>query len=409
MAALGFCLTGVGLPLLGIIAMAISESKGLFDMSLKVSRGFAYFFTVALYLTIGPLFAIPRTASVAFQVGVAPILRGGDDTVELLMFSLFFFAIVLLFSLHPSGIMTWIGKILNPAFLSLLSLLIIFAIASPMGSSMNVQPAGDYIMQPFFKGVFEGYNTMDALASLAFGIILIEVIQNLGIRRPEKISLAAVQSGVISMSVMAVIYCSLTIIGAESGNIIGISEDGGIALSQIAKYYFGLYGGLLFSVIVTVACIKTSLGLVTALSRTFSEMFPAFCTYNRCAVLFSLISLLIANAGLNTIISVSIPVLIFLYPLTIVLIALCICGRCFNYDKTVFIWTMGATVITALLELSSILPSGLKSALPLLGQLVSLASVLPLADVGMGWLSPVVIVFMLSLLGRFLGNRAGNW
>ena len=113
-AVVGFCLTGVGIPLLGIAAMGISRSEGLFDMCKRVGKPYGYFFTCLLYLAIGPLFAIPRTATVSFSVGIQPVIHAENTQLALCIFSVLFFAIVLFFSLRPSGIMTWIGKILNP-------------------------------------------------------------------------------------------------------------------------------------------------------------------------------------------------------------------------------------------------------------------------------------------------------
>ena len=156
-AAIGFCLTGVGLPLLGIAAMGISRSEGLFDMCSKVSRPYSYFFTCLLYLSIGPLFAIPRTATVSFSVGILPLIPEGSSSLVLCIFSALFFAIVLFFSLRPSGIMTWIGKILNPLFLLFLGILTVTALLNPMGSLTSAAPSGNYVSQSFFQGFLDAF------------------------------------------------------------------------------------------------------------------------------------------------------------------------------------------------------------------------------------------------------------
>ncbi|MFR9308537.1 MAG: branched-chain amino acid transport system II carrier protein, partial [Lachnospiraceae bacterium] len=204
-ATVGFCITGVGLPLLGIVAMGVSRSEGLFDLGMKVGKGFSYFFTCALYLTIGPLFAIPRTATVSFQVGILPYVPEAQRTLGLFVFSLLFFAVVLFFSLRPSGIMTWIGKILNPIFLFLLGILIIAVFVRPMGPVSAVEPSEAYLQHGFTTGLLEGYNTMDALASLAFGIILITEIRKLGVTEPAGISLSTLKSGTLAVALMALI------------------------------------------------------------------------------------------------------------------------------------------------------------------------------------------------------------
>jgi len=171
-AVLGFLITGVGLPLLGVAALGISRSNGLFDLSHKVGRPYAFFFTCALYLTIGPFFAIPRCATTSFTVGLEQILPHDDKSwLYLLLFSLLFFAVTLVLSLRPGKILTYVGKVLTPCFLVFLAIMVFVTILHPTTSIGAVEPQGAYAAQPFFTGFLEGYNTMDALASLAFGIV----------------------------------------------------------------------------------------------------------------------------------------------------------------------------------------------------------------------------------------------
>ena len=187
-ALVGFCITGVGLPLLAVAAMSLSDAEDLFDMSGKVGRGVAYFFTCALYLSIGPLFAIPRTATVSFQVGVVPFVSPPAQDIALFVFSLLFFAVTLYFSFRPSGILTWVGKVLTPLFLFFLGILICAAILAPMGRVSAFPPTETYAVHSFFKGLLEGYNTMDVLGVLAYGNILIRSIRLLGLSEPRDIS-----------------------------------------------------------------------------------------------------------------------------------------------------------------------------------------------------------------------------
>ncbi|NMA82721.1 MAG: branched-chain amino acid transport system II carrier protein, partial [Epulopiscium sp.] len=208
-ATLGFLITGVGLPLLGIVAMGISHSSGLNEMGSRVHPIYSIFFTCALYLTIGPFFAIPRTATVSFEVGLAPLLPDNRIKLSLAIFSFLFFAAVLWFSIRPSKILLWIGKILNPIFLLSLSILIVAALINPMGSIAELPVAESYQSNSFFKGFLEGYNTMDALAALAFGIVVIKVIRDLGVKEPTTIAADTVKSGFFSTLIMALIYIFL--------------------------------------------------------------------------------------------------------------------------------------------------------------------------------------------------------
>ena len=166
-ANIGFMLTAIGLPFLGIIAMGVSRSKGLFDLAGRINTTYAHFITILLYLSIGPAFALPRTAAVSFEIGFASHLDSSLQTVCLAAFTVIFFLLALFFALKPGKIIIWIGKFLNPLFLIFLAVLIIAAFINPMGapSAMPVQSA--YQQEALTKGIIEGYNTMDALASLA--------------------------------------------------------------------------------------------------------------------------------------------------------------------------------------------------------------------------------------------------
>ena len=216
-ATIGFLIAGVGLPLLGVAAMGISRSNGLIELSGKVSRGYSVFFTCALYLTIGPFFAIPRCATVPFTVGVTPLLGTGVASgAALAIFSGVFFLIVLGFSLFPGKILTWVGKILNPLFLLFLGVLVVAALVNPIGEISSIAPDGSYVDKAFSTGFLEGYNTMDALASLAFGIIVIDAIRGLGIQEPKAVAKNTIKAGVFSCLLMALIYLAVTVVGAQS-------------------------------------------------------------------------------------------------------------------------------------------------------------------------------------------------
>lgn len=397
-AILGFLVTGVGLPLLGIVAMGISRSDGLYKLASRVHPYYSVFFTTALYMTIGPFFAIPRTATVSFEVGIAPLISADQVSLWLGIFSLLFFLSVLWFSLRPSNILTYVGKVLNPLFLLFLSILIITAIIKPMGDISNFPATAAYQDNSFFQGFIEGYNTMDALASLAFGIIVINVIKELGIENPKDIALSTVKSGILSMTLMAIIYGFLAVIGAQSLGITNISANGGQALAIISTHYFGRGGSLLLAATITVACLKTAVGLITACSETFSNMFKNTLSYRAYAILFSTISFGIANVGLNNIITFSIPVLMFLYPLAISLILLSIFNGAFKGDKRVYRFVIGFTIPAAFLDLIGALPKDIISLLNLGGLVEWAKGSFPFYSIGMGWILPSVIGLVIGLL-----------
>lgn len=390
-ATLGFLVTGIGLPFLGVVAIGVSKSDGLFDLASRVHPIYGIFMTVALYMTIGPFFALPRTGTVSYEIGIAPYLPSQYQTIGLLLFTVIFFAIALAFSMKPTKILIWVGKILNPLFLVFLAILIVTAFLKPMGVISEAAVHGNYVTEPFITGFTQGYNTMDALASLAFGIIVVQTIKGLGVRNPSNIAIDTIKSGIVSVILMAVIYGSLAYIGATSVGQFEVSENGGIALAQIAQHYFGSFGSVLLAIIVTVACLKTAIGLITACSETFCEMFPNSFSYQTYVILFTLLACGIANVGLTKIISLSIPVLMFLYPLAITLIFLALLSPLFKNRQVVYVTTTIFTIFVSIADGLNALPAGIKSISFIDNILAFYSRYLPLFDIGMGWVFPAIL------------------
>ena len=393
-ALLGLLITAVGIPLLGVMSIGISRSEGLLDLSGRVSPAFRVLFTCALYLTIGPLFAIPRCAATSFTIGLLPF---AGDRVGLwqLIFSVFFFGAVLFFSLKPSKILDSVGKFLNPAFLLFLGIMLISALIKPIQTVSSVSPSGDYVNSSFSAGFLQGYDTLDALASLAFGIIVIRAVRQLGVTEPGRVAVSTVKAGMVSMTLMALIYAATALVGAQSWGLYAerLADPGftgGDAFALIARHYFGPAGALILAATVTLCCMKTAVGLVTSCSETFEEMFPGKLTYPQWAVVFSGASLLISNFGLSRIIAFSAPVLYFLYPLAIVLILLGLFGRFFGHAKRVYRWTMWFTLAAAVLELGRVVE--FRPVMDLAGRF------LPLYSYGLGWVVPAAVGLLTGLL-----------
>lgn len=407
-ASAGFLITGVGLPLLGVAALGISQENGLLGLSSRVGKRFGLFFTCALYLTIGPFFAIPRCATVSYTVGIERMLPGTDQRLVLAVFSLLFFGAVLFFSLRPGEILTWIGKVLNPLFLVFLGILIIRALASPLGTISEISPSGAYLSGAFSTGLLEGYNTMDALAGLAFGIIVVETIRRLGVREPGEIAKNTVLAGIFSSILMGLIYILVTMAGAQSRGMFEAGSNGGEALAQIAMHYFGNAGLIILAVTVTVACLKTAVGLITSCGETFTKMFPGGPSYRVWAVIFCVLSFLIANFGLNTIIAYSQPVLMFLYPIAIVLILLTLFGSFFQNDLTMLRWTIGLTSVSAVCDFLRALPEQAQSVLHLESIIELTSDLFPFADRGFGWITPALAGLVIGLLIRYFRRSAKN-
>ncbi len=400
LASVGFLITGVGLPLLGVAALGISREEGLLELSSRVSNGYGLFFTCLLYLTIGPFFAIPRCATVSYTVGIQRMLPETGQNLALAVFSLVFFGAVLFFSLRPGEILTWIGKVLNPLFLCFLAVLVLRALTAPLGSVADIDPTGSYATAALPTGLLEGYNTMDALASLAFGIIVVNAIRGLGVEEPGQVAKSTVLAGLFSSLLMAAIYLMVTVVGAQSRGLFEASSNGGEALAQIAEHYFGPAGALILAATVTIACLKTAVGLITSCGETFVKIFPHGPSYRVWAVTFCVVSFLIANLGLNAILDYSTPVLMFLYPLSIVLILLTLCGGFFGNDKTVLKWTIGCTAVASVFDLLRTLPGETQAFFHLEGVVALAQNWLPLCKQGFGWVLPAFVGLVIGLVLR---------
>ena len=399
-ASAGLLVTGVGLPLLGVAALGISRCDGLAALTRRVGKKYSLFFTCLLYLTIGPFFAIPRCATVPFEVGVAPALGGGGGQGALALFSLVFFGAVLWFSLRPGKILTWVGKVLNPLFLVCLAVLVMTALVRPMGPLDAAAPEGAFAQSAFVGGFLEGYNTMDALAGLAFGIVVVQVIRGLGVTEPGAVAVNTVAAGCLGCGLMGVIYLAVAVVGAESRGLYPAASNGGEALLTIARHYFGAFGAVILAVTVTFACVKTAVGLITSCSQTFCELFPHGPSYRVWAVGFCLFSFGAANFGLETILAWATPVLMFLYPLAITLILLSLAGGLFGNDRRVYLSVTAFTLPAAVLDLLKALPAGAQAILPLGGLLDAAGRWLPFYSLGLGWVYPALAGLAVGLVWR---------
>lgn len=395
-AIIGFLITGIGLPFLGIIAIGISGENGLFDLASRVHKGYGYFFTVALYLVIGPFFAMPRLAATSFEIGLTPFVAESQKTLSLAIFSILFFALSWWFSRNPSKLLDYVGKFLNPLFLALLAILIVMSFVKPMANIHDITVLGKYRDHAFFTGFQNGYNTLDVLASLAFGIIVVNTLKNKGVTKKSTITADTFKSGAVSVLLMGIIYSFLSLMGTMSMGKFDLSENGGIALAQIAHYYLGTGGSIILALIVVVACLKTTIGLTTAFSETFAELFPGL-SYSTLIAGVSIIPCIIANVGLTSIISYSTPVLMFLYPLAIILVLLGVSGPLFKNNPIVYQTVTIFTIIPALIDGLQSSPAWIQNA-NITQKIIEFAkNTLPFFGIGMGWIVPAVFGLILGL------------
>lgn len=389
----GFLVTGVGLPLLGVLAFGFSGKEDLQALASRIHPTFALIFTTILYLSIGPFFAIPRTGGVSFEVGVKPYLPESMASVGLIIFTLLFFALTCLISLNPDKIIDIVGKILTPIKLLFIGILVVVAIVNPLGSFQA--PVGPYITQPFFKGFQEGYLTMDTLASFVFGIMIIQAIKQKGASTKKQMMAVCLKAAGIAAVILIVLYTSFSFLGASSVERIGYADNGGTVLAQVSAIYFGEYGAILLGLMITVACLTTSVGLITSCSTYFHKLFPSI-SYKKFAVILSAFSMVVANVGLTQLIAISVPVMTVIYPVAIVLIFLTFLHPLFKGSRLVYQGTILFTLIVSIFD-------GLEQA----GLSISFIhrffeSFLPFYSLGLGWVIPAIVGGIVGYVVSFL-------
>ena len=387
----GFVVSGVGIAVLTLIIGTLNPKGYIYEISKKISPLFATIYLAALYLSIGPFFAIPRTATTSYAVGISPLLAEADKGFGLIVFTLIYFVAAYLIALNPSKILDRIGRILTPVFALLIIILVILG-AFKYGANAPQTATEAYQISAFGTGFLEGYNTLDALASVAFSVIAVQTLKQLGFSsKKEYISTIWVVGIVVAIGFSA-LYIGLGFLG----NHFPMTEEamkggtpGVYILSQATQEIFGSTAQLFLAAMVTVTCFTTTVGLIVSTAEFFNGRFPQI-SYKVYATVFTLIGFAIANLGLDAIIKYSVPVLVILYPITITIVMIVIVNKFVALSKPGMQLTMG--LVTAI-AVTSVLASSFEIA-----TLTNLINSLPFANASLPWLVPAIIGILLSLV-----------
>ncbi|MBQ5782354.1 MAG: branched-chain amino acid transport system II carrier protein [Oscillospiraceae bacterium] len=386
-ALVGFIITAVVLPVLGVIVVAYTD--GLDKLAGRVNSKFAVVFTMLIYLSIGPGLGIPRAASVPFEMAVAPYLpQGANLKMFMLLYSLVFFVIACWLSLNPSKLLDRVGQFLTPSLL----ILIVFLFASFLfkGETAVAAPQADYMQAPFFKGFCEGYQTMDTIAALNFGLVIATTLGTLGAKEKSDVMKYTKLAGVFAGSILTAVYVMLTFMGMQSSGIYPIQENGAWTLRQIVYQIFGNTGAILLAAIFTLACLTTCVGLITSISQFFSTFFKKI-SYRQFVFSITIFAFAICNQGLNTILSISVPILNAIYPVSIVLIVLGLCDRFIGENRYIYPFTVLGTAWVSVISAVD----GAGVSMSFLG---TLCKALPFSSFGFGWVSVAVVMLVISIV-----------
>ena len=395
----GYIVTDVGLPLLAITAVVFAN-RSLTTMVGRAGKKFSTFFIVLIYLLIGPLFAIPRTGSVSFELAVMPFL-GESSHVSLysVIFTALFFGAVYVLSANPNKIVAIVGKILTPILLLSIFIIGISAIVNPIGPVG--QPVGTYESIAFFNGIIEGYMAMDALAASIFALIVIENVEAMGIQSQRNIAKYTLLTGILATIGLAVVYGTLAYVGATSGSL-GLFSNGGQLLAAVAHHLFGTIGMLILGIAVLFACLTTAIGLTTACGDYFSDNYTKL-EYNHVIIAVCLFSFLVSNIGLTQLLNITLPALLMVYPVLMALVLASFLNRWFQDRQPIYAGILiGAACVS--------IPNGLESLAANYNiQITALSDLLqsiPFYQLGLGWVIPAIIGGIIGAVVSAVHNKA---
>ena len=391
LAAFGFLITAVGLPVMTI--MALSRMQGSIEViSSPLGRFASLLLTIVCYLSVGPLFATPRTATVSYEIGFAPYF--GTSSSSLLIYSVIYFAFVAAVSLYPNKLLDTVGHVLAPLKIVALAILGIAAFAIPTGYISP--PTNHYINSPVSEGFVSGYLTMDTLGALVFGIVIIQAIQSRGVTDSKLITKYAIIASLIAGVGLTLVYISLFKLGLGSHEVAANADNGAVILHAYVQHAFGDLGSLFLTGLIFLACMVTAIGLTCACAEYFNELTGL--PYKLLVFILIGFSLLISNLGLTKLIAFSVPLLSAIYPPAIVVIMLSFFWKHWNKPSLV----VGSVTAIAFLF-------GIVEAIKAAGftqQLPQFIDHLPLSEQNLAWLLPSCVVLMIAIaIDRLAGGK----
>ncbi|OTG76510.1 branched-chain amino acid transport system II carrier protein [Acinetobacter sp. ANC 4169] len=381
LAALGFLITAVGLPVITIMALSRVEGS-IQNLSSPLGKIASLILTIVCYLAVGPLFATPRTATVSYEIGFSSYF--GTSSSSLLIYSAIYFALVTAISLYPNKLLDTVGHFLAPLKIVSLAILGIAAVAIPAGF---IPPAiNNYVNAPVSEGFVNGYLTMDTLGALVFGIVIINAIHSRGVTDKKLVTKYAVIASLISGVGLTLVYLSLFKLGLGSHEVAPNAANGAVILHAYVQHAFGDIGSLFLTGMIFLACMVTAIGLTCACAEYFSALTKI--PYKIFVFVLVGFSFIISNLGLTKLIAVSVPVLSAIYPPAIVVILLSFLWKYFNKPAYV------VAPVTAIAFLFGVL-DGLKVAGFNLPEIIQH---LPLNAQNLAWLIPSTIVLIIAVL-----------
>lgn len=364
-----YFIADIGLALFAVFALLrVGSSEAV---TARLGKVPAALLMGALILCIGPMVAIPRTAATTFEMAIVPNISG----VSSVIFSIVFFAVILVLCIRQSAVVDIVGSILTPLLLIGLAVIIIKGVANPLGE-IALEPNTDNVV---LVGIKAGYQTMDALAALPFGIIVLQSVANKGYTSSGKkfkiVSGSAVLAGVLLLGV----YMGLCYLGATVSTQYGLEIGRAELVMAIVEALMGKAGMIIFGVVVGLACITTAIGLTSSAAAYFAELCRDKVSYKAFVIIICVFSAVASNLGLDRIVAIAAPVLDIVYPpaLVVIFISLVMPKVHNSVSRAAAVGAVGASILCAFK--------------------VPFIEALPLYDLGLYWILPAVVFGVLAL------------
>lgn len=372
---IGFVISAVIIPLLGIFAHARLQGTML-DFAKKVSPKFSLIYCVLVYI-ISIILPSPRTASLTHEIVVEPLL-GVSSWVT----STIYFAFVLFFVLNRSKILNVIGKYLTPVIFLVILSIVCIGVFSAHTTIMNISE----FPKPIISGLLEGYQTFDAIGAVVIGGVIIISLKIKGANNFEENRAIIIRSGVIAGIGLFIIYSGMIYVGALFNTEFDANITRTDLLSGLSLKTLGNIGQTFLGLLVALACFTTAIGIVTGTA----DFVKGMCNnsqkaYIITAIIGCLFGVLMGQFDVHYIIDVAKPTLMFIYPITIILILLNVLSD--KYTSSLVFRTV--VIVTMLFSIPDFLISiGINKGID------SILNFLPLGTYNLAWLLPAIILFV---------------
>lgn len=388
---IGFLLTGVALPILTMIVISTETAREINEggVAMRIGRVAGFLFTLAIFLSTGMLYAVPRVATVAYEMSTRPFVETDTNgSTALFVFTLIFFAVVTMFLLNPARVIGRVGGILTPLLLGFLALLVVVAVVR-LPALVSADPAVA-ASSTLTTGIIKGYYTMDALGAFVFGIVVVSELKKLGAAtRAARIN-GMVKAGLVAGACLALVYVGLAAVGVRQANA-GFT-NGAELLASVSGQMFGGLGQVIFGAITLLACLTTVIGLMTSSTEYFTRLLRVVPRTVIIGVQI-VVSIVLANLGLERILEFVAPLNQFIYPIAIVIVLLGLLelGLPFRLDWT---YKLGALVAAVV----AFVEAGMIGAPERFAALAPAIEAMPFADLKMAWTVPALVAIVVGFM-----------